>query len=220
MARPSSYMPADLDEAIKKGHIFNMELIALDLRGVIIKLPAIYLVVPGRFRDELFDKVLYRITSEYPHNNDEIVLSYDRDPELFKHVKDYLYNTASWVCPSLGLKAKLLEEAEYFGLAGMKAILNKAGIEGVDYHSLYIRIEVYRASGIELPTTLAENLRDILERLGEKPARVEANHGRTAFSTTSQYSAMDRLVIALIQKGYKLFAVNDLPDRSVYHFCT
>lgn len=47
----------------------------------------------------------------------------DRDGKLFRHVIDYLRNTTTWTIPKKVDTEALIREADFFGLVGMKRIL-------------------------------------------------------------------------------------------------
>jgi hypothetical protein len=217
MAELSIYMPADLHEAFRKGHIADTEIITISLRGVPIKLPAIYLAVPGRLRNDLFDRVVTRITSEYPHNTDEIILSYNRDPAMFKHICDYLLNPTSWVCPDVKIKAELISLAEYFQLPKMITALNKISHKEASLGRPYFRVEVGRSGVIDVPMAFGEDVHQIAQR-HSRDTTITPNAPRVTIGMTNVQDVMDEFVVELIGRGYNLFAVNDLETRSIYHF--
>lgn len=185
------------------------EKIIINVMGTIFVLTAGRIPMDNWIWEDMIEAAKCR--SKNPNSRDELVLCYDRDPKLFSHIHDYIMALCSveprWKCP-IELKAELLEEAKYFRLAGMISKINAA-----EHDSLYYRFEVHNDT-INVPAIFEEELIKLVDVTTKRITGPD----RCLLQSVYSRNFMDKFVTFMLQKGYNLFAVNDLETRSVYHF--
>lgn len=214
----SPYMPQDIFEAIKKGHLRSNEMVTIVVGILTFKIAVEHLMLSRRIRDDLFQRVHDRIGAEHPYNSREIKLQYGRNGDLFRHVVSYLNDPFVWKCPGVDLKSSLEREAEYFKLPDMAEALSKLDGKLISRGNPYVRIE--RALGqIEVPSAFGAEIAGVAQLLNQSAELKQAGPRSVILLSLYEKEIMDRVVEYMLSRGYEIHTINDLPNHSVYHFC-
>ena len=156
---------------------------------------------------------LHRAAPLFVSDSTEAYLTYERDPELFKYILNYLRAPKSWVWPEYKFRCAVLREAEFYGVEPLMkqfpSYTKAADSMRRDMPSFVMLFEEGRSNvSLRIPWMIARLICKYFPMDFSNSVRAALDKsGRVCVGYGYVYNLIDKVIYSLSMLGFRVSAV-------------